>query len=460
MRHISAIFLLLSCMLPATALRGEEPTGPGTELTVYNQDFAVVKERRAMQLAQGVGDVRFANVAATIIPESVQFEALQPTGATVLEQNYEFDLVSASKLLQKYVDQRISIVGRDGSLIEGTLLSSDDAQIVLSNDQGIQLIPRAHNVKDIRFASLPTGLLTRPTLVWKVRAEQGGQHLVKVAYQAQGMTWRVDYRAVASPDQTELNLFGWVTVTNQSGTTYEDARLKLMAGDVNVQRGYIVGKQVFETGQAPSRRGKKGVEEKSFSEYHLYTLQQPTTLRQAQTKQLELMAIERIPVAKSYLFRSSFGDQVGVMLEFKNTAETCPGLGIPLPQGPMRVYSADAAGEVEFLGVDQLNHTPKDEPVKVRIGYAFDVKAARVMTANRRRGNEKWNQQDWQITLHNHKDQPVRVRIEESLTPNRNVTLTNVSHQYKMLDVSTIGFDVELPANGESKITYTVEYTW
>ncbi len=456
------LIVLTHCAALASAGRGDEAVEPGNELTVYNQNFAVVKQRRTMQLDAGVTEVRFANVAATIVPESVQFESLRPAGARVLEQNYEFDLVNASKLLQKYIDQQIGIVGRDGSLTEGKLLASDNDQIVLAGEHGIELIPRGSHVKDIRFSRLPAGLLTRPTLVWKVRAPQAGEHLVRVAYQARDITWRVDYRAVASPNQKSLNLLGWVTITNHSGTTFDDARLKLMAGDVHVS--------LKEAGKGERRGGvaarfsigldRKKIQEKSFAEYHLYSLPQPTTLRQAQTKQIELLAVAQIPVQKRYLYRSEFGSQVAVTLQFKNSKETAAGLGIPLPEGPIRVYLPDATGDTEFLGSDLIKHTPKDEPVKIRVGYAFDVKADRVMTASRRRANEKWNEQDWQITLHNHRDQPIQVRVEERLEGNRNWEIRQASDAYAKLDAGTIAFDVELPANGEKKISYTVEYTW
>jgi len=450
--------LLLTTCLPCTAVAQDEAElGPGLSLTVYNQNFAVVKQRRLIELGQGAGLVKFPEVAATIVPESVQFTALRPTGAKVLEQNYEFDLVSAGKLLEKYIDREISIVGRDGSLTEGTLLSSDDSQLVLSNSRGIQLIPRRNNVKDIRFSSLPEGLLLRPTLVWKVRAEKPGEHLVKIAYGATRIDWRVDYRAVASADEKTLDVAGWVTINNQTGTTFKDAGLKLMAGDVHL---VAETRRDKDASLARRARGEAAFEEKSFAEYHLYTLGRRTTLANAQTKQIELLSVQKIPVTKVYLYQPGFGNRVATILQFKNSKKTCPGLGIPLPKGPFRVYQRDADTQAEFVGQDQIDHTPKDEPVRIRIGYAFDLAAERTRTANRTEAGRDWNQQDWRITLRNHKDRPVTITLEEPLDGNRNWVILASSHKYKKKDFRTLDYRLEVPANGQTVLTYTVEYTW
>lgn len=484
-------FLVLgqSCGLWAAPAKEAADEGPGVSLTVYNQDFAVVKEQRLTQLAEGTGVVKFPEVAATIIPESVQFTSLHPAPAKVLEQNYEFDLVSADKLLDKYIDKSISIVGRDGSLIEGRLLSADGGHLVLANQNGVQLIPRQKHIKDIRFASLPEGLLLRPTLVWKVRAQKAGEHLVRIAYAAKGMQWRVDYRAVVSADEKTMDVAGWVTINNHSGTTFRDAALKLMAGDLHYvqQTRERVAPEVATLLIAVKKVPEAGFEEKAFAEYHLYTLGRRTTLASAQTKQIELLKVEGIPVAKSYLYRPQFGARVGTMLEFKNSKETRPGLGIPLPKGPFRVYQVDKDKQAEFVGQDEIDHTPKDEPVRVRLGYAFDLAAERVQTGQRQKTDEKWIEQDWRISLRNHKPQPVpitveepleahhkvernvywpaygqpaRVVVDEPLAAGANWQLLRCSQQYKKKDFRTLEFDVAVPADGQTAITYTVRYTW
>jgi hypothetical protein len=461
---IAISFWTISSLAAETA--DEAEAGPGVSLTVYNQNFAIVKERRRMDMKQGVEFVRFPDVAATIVPETVQFSSLAPAGdAQVLEQNYEFDLVSADKLLDKYIDRKIGVITRDGGLIEGTLLSADGSQLVIAGPRGIDLVPRGRNVKDIRFASLPSGLLTRPTLVWKVRSGQTGEHLVKVAYRADAINWRVDYRAVAAADEKTLDLAGWVTINNQSGTTYTDAGLKLMAGDVHVvqdggRRAGVVSLSLERAERQCESDSSPAFEEKSFAEYHLYTLGRTTTLANAQTKQIELINVARIPVAKRYVVRQSGGGRVEVILEFKNSKETREGLGIPLPKGPFRVYQVDADRQTEFVGQDQIDHTPKDESVRIRTGYAFDLAAQRVQTAERAQGGERWREQDWKITLRNHKDQPATIVVEESLMGHQNWEIIEKSQEYKKKDFQTVEFTAEVPPNSQKTITYTVRYTW
>jgi len=451
-------------MFAATMARAQTPQPPepteGVGLTVYNQDFAIIRERRTMPLTTGRSEVKFKDVAATIVPDTVHFLSLKPAGdAKVIEQNYEFDLVSAGKLLDKYIDKDISLITRDGQPIEGKLLSFDDGQLVLAAKDGIQMVPRGKNVRDIRFSALPGGLLTKPTLVWLVSAKQAGDHLVEVSYRANGVNWRVDYRAVADADGKTMDLSGWVTVDNRSGRTYQDAHLKLMAGDVNV---------VQERTQRPVTRGlaaagrkmaeASAFEEKAFAEYHLYTLPRPTTIKDRQTKQIELINIEAIPVNKKFQYRGE-GDKVNVILEFKNSKETREGLGIPLPKGPIRVYQVDADKQNEFIGMDSIDHTPKDELVKIKIGEAFDVKGERVQTTRRVPGHQV-EEQDWQIRVRNHKSEPVTVEILEPLDGNRNWEIYESSQEYKKKDFRTITFEAKIPANGEAKVTYSVRYTW
>ncbi len=223
----------------------EADLGEGVTLTVYNQNFVVVKERRFMDLKQGRSLVRFRDVAATIEPDTVQFSALRQSDlARVVEQNYEFDLVSADKLLDKYIDREIGVVTQDGETVKGTLLSFDPNQLILKTKSGVDLLPRTGNVRDVQFSALPGGLLTRPTLVWNLDAKKDGRELVNVAYRARQMTWRVDYRARVNQAGDRMDLGGWVTVMNNTGTTFKDAQVKLLAGDVNlIEDGRESGKE-------------------------------------------------------------------------------------------------------------------------------------------------------------------------------------------------------------------------
>jgi hypothetical protein len=455
---------IVAATLPARAQTTQPSAdeGPGVGLTVYNQDFAIIRERRSMPITAGRSEVKFKDVAASIVPDTVHFRSLRPTDdATVIEQNYEFDLVNAGKLLDKYIDKDISLITRDGSLVEGKLMSFDEGQLVMAGKEGIEMVPRGKNIRDIRFSALPGGLLTQPTLVWLINAKQAGDHMVEVSYRANSVNWRVDYRAMTDADGKILDLSGWVTIDNRSGRTYEDARLKLMAGEVHVVQPpssrrvpAAMGRAVMLAEKAPDL-----FEEKAFAEYHLYELSRPATLKDRQTKQIELINIDQVPVDRKYQYRGE-GDKVNVILEFKNAKETREGLGIPLPKGPIRVYQMDADKQSEFLGMDSIEHTPKNEDVKIRIGTAFEIKGERVQT-NQRKPSERVEEQDWRIRLRNHKDQPVKVEVLEQLQAgNRNWEIRKPSQDWKKKDFKTITFDVDVPANGEATVTYSVRYTW
>jgi hypothetical protein len=449
----------LALAQPPDKKPAEADQGEGVSLTIYNQDFVVVRERRFLDLPKGRGNVRFSDVAATIVPETVQFTPLsQPDSARVVEQSYEFDLVSADKLLDRYLDRDIALVTREGDTLKGKLLSFDESHLTLQTPAGIDLVPRVGNVKDVRFSALPEGLLTRPTLVWLLEGKQAGKQLVKVAYAAEGMKWHVNYRANVNQAADKMDLAGWVTVMNETGTTFRDAQVKLMAGDLHLVDNakkidiYAVGKlAVYDSVAALGPR----VSEKAFSEYHLYELGRQTTITDHATKQIELLNVEGIPVARKYETARN-EDRVAVLLEFKNSKETVKGLGIPLPKGPIRVFQSGADGIAEYVGEDAIDHTPKDEPVRVRLGYAFDLKLERKTLAER--GTKEKHYLDQQIRLRNHKLDPVTVEVIEPIDGRSDAVIAANSHPFVRRDINTLVFTVTVPANGETVITYTVRY--
>ncbi|HEV3259592.1 MAG TPA: hypothetical protein VG013_22185 [Gemmataceae bacterium] len=437
----------------------EAERGEGLSLTIYNQDFVVVKDRRTMDLKQGRATMRFRGVAATIVPESVQFFALkEPDVAHVAEQNYEFDLVSADKLLDKYIDKQIGVVLRDGDVLKGRLLSFDGQQLVLKTANGIGMVPRGRNVKDVQFSALPGGLLTRPTLVWELDSRKSGKELVKVAYRADRMSWRVDYRAKVNGAGDRLDLSGWVTVTNNTGTSYQDALVKLMAGDVHVVQPPMSTPQSKEKAGEQWRQGRSsGFAEKSFAEYHLYELGRKTSVKDRETKQIELLNVDDIPVVRKYEYRNQ-GSKVAVVLEFKNSQKVTQGLGIPLPKGPIRVFQRDTDGELEFAGTDNIDHTPKNEEVHVRLGDAFDLAGEyRVLNAS---SGPNFSQQDVEIRLRNHKKDDVKIDVIEPINGHANWVMLKQSTTSVQRDVNTLVFPVEVKANGETVVTYTIRYNW
>jgi hypothetical protein len=438
---------------------GKTEQDEGVTLTVYNQNFVVVRERRLMDLKRGRASVRFRDVAATIVPETVQFSLPgKPDAARVVEQSYEFDLVSASRLLQKYLDREITVVTRDGGEVKGKLLSFDEGQLVLQNGAGVELVPRGDNVKDVRLSALPEGLLTRPTLVWLLDAKAAGKELVKVSYAAGRMTWRVDYRARVNAAGDRLDLAGWVTITNGTGTSFTDARIRLMAGDVNIvpealspdgSKAASSGEELRVWNIAPAQLAQK-----SFADYHLYELGRKATLKDHATKQIELLDVTGIPLMRRYVLRPG-EHRVGVVLEFKNDQKLAGGLGVPLPKGPVRVFQQAGDGALELAGTDAIDHTPKGEKVSLRLGYAFDLAARRKILAER--VGEEDREYDAEVRLRNHKKEAVTVEVIESV-PRRGSEVVRESRPSERRDVDTLVYSLTVPPNAETVLTYTIRY--
>jgi len=471
---ISAI-LSFACTLCA-AEKPEE----GVALTIYNQNFGVVRERRKVNIAEKLGTIRFTDVAAQIDGTSVGFKSLTDPDATVLEQNYEYDLVSADKLLQKYIDKPITVLTKDGSRYSGNLLSFDANQLVIRQygEKGdLAMVQRGDNVKDIQFSALPEGLITKPTLVWKLATEKVGNQLIEVAYQTAGINWQSDYNAVLDAKDAALDLSGWVTINNRSGATYKDAKLKLIAGDVRrVQQPPV--SRVYVGPRLAMDKSGAGFEEKAFFEYHLYTLGRVTTVADNQTKQIELLKTADVPVKKVFLYEGApqyrwygglvtdtgYGSEEGnkkvnVIIELKNSQDNH--MGMPLPKGKVRLYKRDPAdASLEFVGEDQIDHTPKDETVKLHIGDAFDIVGERKRTDFHVDIAGHVMTESFEIRVRNHKTEPVDVLVKEPLYRWNNWEITQASAKWTKYDSSTIHFPVTVAKDGEQVITYTVRYTW
>jgi len=450
----------------------------GVSCTIYNGGYGVVREIRNLDINK-TGLVKFKDVAARIDATTVHFRSITDPKAKLLEQNYQYDLVSADKLLKKYIDRKIEVVC-EGKTYSGALLSFDTRQIVLREASGgIVMVQRPDNVRDIRFSALPGGLLTRPTLVWLVGTEKPGKHLAEVTYQTSGVSWHAEYVAVLNGDDTELGLTGWVSFQNNSGKTYTDAKLKFIAGDV---------RRVHTPRPASGGSWAKGVStglaarmvEKAFFEYHMYTLPRPSTVADNEIKQLEMFSPAKgVKVTKRYLynplgnFRWNYGSRytdrnygasgvskkVNVFIDFENTKKN--NLGIPLPAGKVRVYKQDPDDKaLEFIGEEKIDHTPKDEKLSLRIGNAFDIVGERKQTNFRVESSRHWIQETVEIKIRNHKKEAVTVRCKEPLYRWANWKITAKTHEFTKLDSRNIAFDVKVEPDKEVKITYTVDYTW
>jgi hypothetical protein len=445
--------------------------------------YAVVKQERDLELERGRAELRFVDVAALIEPTTVRFESLtDPEGTQVLEQNYQFDLVSQQKLVERYLDREITVEQARGDKVEsftGRLLSASGG-LILQDSQG--RVRALQGWSGIEFPELPGGLITRPTLVWDVQAERGGKHRTRVSYQTQGMTWWADYNLVFAPGEDAnsglLDVGAWVSIINQSGASYGDAKLKLIAGDVQRAPEAVVYQQRAKK-MMMAEAAAPGFEEKAFFEYHLYTLGRPTTLPDSSTKQLELFEAARgVPADKVLVYYGlsgvygffpnpvtdrAFGTQgnkkVDVYLRFKNAKES--GLGVPLPSGRIRVNQLDTAdGSLEFIGEDVIDHTPRDEEVLIRLGSAFDVVGERKQTDFRVDTARNWMEETIEVELRNHKDEVVEVLVKENLFRWTNWEILDATHEWKKVDARTIHIPVRIEAGEDVQVRYRVRYTW
>jgi len=429
-------------------------------VTVYNNNRALVRDRRSIKLLPGESALRFMDVAASILPETVSLRSLNDPGALkILEQNYEFDLMSPEKLMEKYVGRDVLLVNKDTDLNfyeqPATLLSVNNGPVykvegkIYLGHPGVVVLPE-----------LPEELIAKPTLVWLL-ANEGTDHEVEAAYLTEGMNWRADYVLTLNREETALDIEGWVTLTNQSGAAYNNAQLKLIAGDVNIvqperrQEKFVVMAD-FAAGAPPM------MQEEAFAEYHLYTLQRRTTIRENQTKQVSLLSGANVAVEKHYEFRGDAGfysspidalrDQnADVFLTFQNREEN--GLGMPLPGGVMRVYQADQSGMLKFSGEDRIRHTPKNEEVRLTLGKAFDVVGDRTQDDYKALGPNS-HESAFTIVVRNRKDTAIKVDVVEPMPGDWTVLEESSPHVKK--DARTAIFTLDVPADGEVKLSYRV----
>ncbi|MBI1846089.1 MAG: DUF4139 domain-containing protein [Candidatus Rokubacteria bacterium] len=433
-------------------------------LTIYNANLGLVKDVRDVHLPSGQGDVRFMDVAAQIDPTSVHLKSLtDPNGLRILEQNYEYDLLSAQKLMEKYVGRRVRIYQNNGSYQEATLLSANGPIFEINGQIHVG------HAGTLVYPSLPDNLVSKPTLVWLLRNAKPAPQRVEASYLTSGMSWKADYVLVINPADTRGDLSGWVTIDNQSGAAYREASLKLVAGDIHRAQDRLRSRGALELAAkaVPASVADRAFVEEGFFEYHLYTLDGRTTVKNNQTKQIALLAANDVPVVKRYVFygaenyyRTSYGvpmsnQKVSVLMELTNARTN--NLGMPLPKGKLRVYKADRSGSQQLIGEDWIDHTPKDEKVKVKLGEAFDVVGERVQKDWKAVARGVY-EVEWEITLRNHKTEDATVEVIEPLPGDWEVLRS--THPHEKLDAHTVKFVEPVPKDGASKVTYRVRLRW
>jgi hypothetical protein len=433
------------------------------EVTVYNNNLGLIKDTRKISLPAGDGELRFIDVASHIRPTTVHVKSLDSvSGFLVLEQNYEYDLMNSQKLLDKYVGKKIKIVDWNQfkdrkDVVEATLLSNNEGQVYQIGEEiflghpGYKVLPE-----------LPENLIAKPTLTWLYRNKTVGEQKIQVSYLTDNINWRADYILLINDTDTRADLSGWVTLDNKSGTQYQNAALKLVAGNVNrIVRHFDA--EANMVGGAMKARSDDGFREEAFFEYHIYDLERPTTIKDRQTKQISLLTASDVEVKKELLVRGSKRffrqryrgrdkkEPVDVYVSFRNEEKNR--LGIPLPGGIVRLYKQDSRGSQQFIGEDGIEHTPKDETVRLKTGKSFDVVAERVQTDYRQKTSVSY-ETAWEITIRNHKEESVPVSIIEPLFGHWQILKS--SHPYKKIDAFNIRYDVEVPADGKLMVSYRV----
>ena len=442
-------------------------------VTVYNSNIALIRDVRQIRLSQGIFPLRFEDVAASINPATVHFRSLTDEAKlSVIEQNYEYDLLDPQKLLQKYVGREVTLVRAEkdaGSTkwveTRATLLANNNGPVWKIGNE----IVTGLNSDSYRFPELPGNFYSRPTLIWTLDNRGAAAQKVEASYLTSNMSWSADYVLTVSRDEKEADLDGWVTLNNNSGAAYQNARLQLVAGEIHQVSPPIA--RMESMGVAAHIAMPKAAPQftqEGISEYHLYSLGRRTSIQDNESKQISLLAGIGVPVEKHlvtegqvYYYRNPQGignatpQPVKVTYQFKNDEKG--GLGVPLPAGTVRVYLSDSKGGIQFVGEDNIQHTPKDETLKIYVGDAFDVVCERKQTDYKKLASNLY-EMEYEITLRNHKDVPVTVEVREPLGGDWEVVNSNFTPN--KLDARTVGFDVPVSKDGTSKLTYRVRVKW
>ncbi|MDH3999416.1 MAG: DUF4139 domain-containing protein [Desulfuromonadales bacterium] len=469
--------LLLSLSLVAASAADERVSliedQQEVAVTIYNDDLALVRDQRRVSLPQGQFSLALRDVSAQIRPETALLRNLtNPAGMTVLEQNFDFDLLSPYSLLEKYVGREVQLVRTHPE--KGTDRFESATVLATNNGVVLQVGDRIETGSPGRlvFPDVPKNLRDRPTLAVLLENENAGEQLVELNYLTSGLGWRADYVAELSRDNATLNLSGWVTLTNQSGASYRDALLQLVAGDVNRVRSEKAHRGDVMMEAMPARAAAPQMKQQALFEYHLYTLPRPTTLRDNQTKQVALLDASGVAIEKeyrlqgnAYYYRGRHGDlgekhKIGVFIEFDNRKED--NLGLPLPKGVVRVYQQDQEGRPQFIGEDNIDHTPELETVRLKLGDAFDVTAKRKQTDFKKLGGDgRYNyrfESAFEIVLKNAKEEAVTVVVAEPVPGDWKVV--DESHPHQKAASDTALWEIEVPAKGETTLSYRVEVNY
>ena len=493
--RFSAVLFLCASLF---AQQGSQPS-----LTIYNQDFAVVRQDVPVDLKSGVNQINESDITMHVEPDSVILR--DPTGKhslQVLEQNYRADPISEPMLLHLYEGKTIDFEGPNGQIIKGRVIRSGyvphnyfamnrygqtyyQSQMVAASEQPV--IEVNGQLRFILpgipiFPSLTDDSILKPRLEWLLSSDKPGRFPAELSYVTGGMSWQADYNVVAPEKGDIVDIVGWITIDNQTGHSFDNARIKLMAGDVSKIQPGQPANYAMKAAMAADAVGGVAVTEKAFDEYHLYTLERSTTLRDRETKQVEFIHASGVTAKQIYVYEGAKIDpnryngwnwenirndhtygtesnpKVWVMREFMNSESNH--LGMPLPRGRLRFYRRNDDGQMEFTGENMIDHTPKDELIRIYTGNSFDIAGERRRVNYTVENARSTATETFEIKVRNHKKEPVEVRVVEHMYRGKNWEITTKSDEFKKKDSQTIEFPVTIAPDGEKIITYTARYTW
>jgi hypothetical protein len=481
---------------------GKSDAASGPALTIYNQQFAVVRQGLALELKPGQNHVEVTDITGHVEPDSVFLRSLEEgRHLRILEQNYRNDPVSEQLLLSLYEGKAIDFLAPDKTMVQGRIIRSGfvphattmygqryyQAQAAFVQQGAGQPVIEVNGKLQFTlpgqplFPALADDTVLKPTLSWELETDKAGKAATELSYVTGGMNWEASYNVVAPAKGTDLDLLGWVTLDNQSGKTFRDVRIKLMAGDVNkIQPNQLYDSREAVAVEAETAGGPQ-VTERAFDEYHLYTLERPTTLYDRETKQVEFVRAAGVKSKTVYVYdgwkidanyrnwsmetirtQDAFGTQsnpkVWVMQEFKNSSDNH--LGMPLPKGRVRFYRRDDDGQLEFTGENEIDHTPKDELIRIYTGNAFDLTGERHRLDYKLNSAARWVDESFEIKVRNHKTTAVEVRIVEHLYRWTSWDISKSSEPFNKVDSQTVAFTAQIPPDGEKVVTYLVHYSW
>lgn len=426
------------------------------QVTIYNDNFSLVRTSLELDLKKGIQNIFIDDIPSTIEASSVIIKP-QSGKIEIFSQNYEYDLANTNQILRKYIGKEVEVISVTDQVFPGILQFNDYQTIgILDPITNKLTLLNYKEVRNINLAELPPNFFLKPTLNWKLNSEKAGKHNIDFSYLCYGMMWEVTYNCVWNAESEKLDINSWVTITNETGKAFQNTKLKLIAGDVNKIPQYRGGRTTEVLYSIDAMKSKSPeFEEKAFHDFHLYTLSENVDINNNQTKQLRLFPIKTVQAEQSYEYQTYYSEVKGI-IKFQNSKKN--GLGLPLPKGEVKIYQKDEADDqLEFIGEDRIDHTPKDEEIKIKTGNAFDL-IAETMVMNSRKISKNVNEKDIKVKLNNRSTDDKEIIIIHDLSGHW--TISKENEPYKKEDAYKVKFIKLLKAGEEAEVTWTerIEY--